>query len=144
MAVEKEEDDETTKASLFSSSQQNLARPSVSSIRLFVDAPMRIAARIRLQRVGPAHRPLYDIVVSPTRRPRRVETLGQYDPIPRETRLKAKSLLDDIEYRLEKRVEWNEDRMRHWLSNGAKPSSAVLTLLRKVGLLTTRTVFRIA
>jgi small subunit ribosomal protein S16 len=116
---------------------QEEKKVSSTSLRLsfsshFLASTMRLPARIRLQRIGNANRPLYEILVSPTRKPRRIETLGQWDPIPRETPIKQKSLLDGFEWRLEKRLEWNKQRVEHWLKVGAKPSPAVMALLRRV------------
>ncbi|KAK0545483.1 37S ribosomal protein S16, mitochondrial [Tilletia horrida] len=37
--------------------------------------------------------------------------------------------------RLEKRIEWNEDRIRYWLKVGAQPSKPVAKLLDRAGLI---------
>ncbi|KAK0520463.1 37S ribosomal protein S16, mitochondrial [Tilletia horrida] len=39
------------------------------------------------------------------------------------------------ELRLEKRIEWNEDRIRYWLNVGAQPSKPVARLLDRAGLI---------
>ncbi|KAL9932187.1 hypothetical protein V8E36_008959 [Tilletia maclaganii] len=39
------------------------------------------------------------------------------------------------ELRLEKRIEWNESRIRYWLKVGAQPSKPVARLLDKAGLI---------
>ncbi|MDZ4221573.1 MAG: 30S ribosomal protein S16 [Patescibacteria group bacterium] len=75
---------------------------------------------IRLQRVGTKNRPSYRVVVSETKRDlygRHNEILGNYDPVaqPKTVNLKA-------------------DRIKHWLSVGAKPSATVHNLLVKEGI----------
>ena len=73
-----------------------------------------MAVAIRLSRGGAKKRPYYRIVVSDTRSPRDgkyLEQIGIYNPmLPK----------DD-----EGRVKLDEDRARHWLSVGAKPSDRV-------------------
>ncbi|CAD6963439.1 unnamed protein product [Tilletia controversa] len=39
------------------------------------------------------------------------------------------------ELRLEKRIEWNEERIRYWIKVGAQPSKPVAKLLNKAGLI---------
>ncbi|KAE8232945.1 hypothetical protein CF326_g2018 [Tilletia indica] len=39
------------------------------------------------------------------------------------------------ELRLEKRIEWNEERIRYWIRVGAQPSKPVARLLDKAGLI---------
>ena len=71
-----------------------------------------MAVRIRLARGGAKKRPFYRIVAADARSPRDgrfLERLGSYDPL-----LKG----DD-----EKRVVLNEERIRYWLSQGAKVSA---------------------
>ena len=73
-----------------------------------------MAVAIRLSRGGAKKRPYYRIVVSDSRSPRDgkyLEQIGIYNP------LLAK---DNPE-----RVKLNEDRVRHWLGVGAKPSDRV-------------------
>ena len=82
-----------------------------------------MAVVMRLSRGGRKKRPFYRIVVADKRMPRDgryIERLGTYNP------LLAK---DD-----EKRVTLNEDRIKHWLSEGAEPSYRVATFLGKAGL----------
>ena len=82
-----------------------------------------MAVAIRLSRGGAKKRPYYRIVVSDSRSPRDgkyLEQIGIYNPmLPK----------DD-----EGRVKLNEDRARHWLSVGAKPSDRVLRFLDAAGI----------
>ena len=83
-----------------------------------------MAVAIHLSRGGAKKRPYYRIVVSDSRSPRDgkyLEQIGTYNP------LLAK---DNPE-----RVKLNEDRARHWLSVGAKPSDRVHRFLDKAGIL---------
>ena len=83
-----------------------------------------MSVAIRLSRGGAKKRPYYRIVVSDTRSPRDgkyLEQIGIYNPmLPK----------DD-----EGRVKLDEDRARHWLSVGAKPSDRVHRFLDKAGIL---------
>ena len=82
-----------------------------------------MALKIRLARGGSKKRPYYSVVVADVRAPRDgrfVEKLGAYNP------LLAK---DD-----EKRFHVNEERVKHWLSKGAKPTDRVARYLSNVGL----------
>ena len=77
--------------------------------------------RIRLRRVGKTKRPAYRLVVADSRAPRDgtfVDTIGQYDP-----------LTDPAT------VEINEEKARHWLSQGAQPTDTAARLLTKAGIL---------
>ena len=77
--------------------------------------------RIRLRRVGKKKQPSYRIVVADIRAPRDgkfVEQIGQYNPM---TDPPTTVVL--------------EERAKHWLSNGAKPSEAVERILRAHGIL---------
>ncbi|MEM1052773.1 MAG: 30S ribosomal protein S16 [Pseudomonadota bacterium] len=83
-----------------------------------------MAVAIRLSRGGAKKRPYYRIVVSDSRSPRDgkyLEQIGTYNP------LLAK---DNPE-----RVKLNEDRARHWLGVGAKPSDRVHRFLDAAGIL---------
>jgi small subunit ribosomal protein S16 len=83
-----------------------------------------MAVAIRLSRGGAKKRPYYRIVVSDARAPRDgkyLEQIGTYNP------LLAK---DSPE-----RVKLNEERARHWLSVGAKPSDRVHRFLDAAGIL---------
>ena len=82
-----------------------------------------MAVVMRLSRGGRKKRPFYRIVVADKRMPRDgryIERLGTYNP------LLAK---DD-----ENRVTLNEERIKHWLGEGAEPSYRVATFLGKAGL----------
>jgi small subunit ribosomal protein S16 len=82
-----------------------------------------MALAMRLSRGGRKSRPFYRIVVADKRMARDgryIERLGTYNP------LLAK---DD-----ENRVNLNEDRIKHWLGEGAQPSYRVAVFLGKAGL----------
>ncbi len=79
-----------------------------------------MAVKIRLARFGAKKRPFYRIVVADGRYPRDgrfIETVGTYNPMvePKEVNLKA-------------------ERVQYWLSQGAKPTDTVNSLLEKNGL----------
>jgi small subunit ribosomal protein S16 len=76
--------------------------------------------RMRLRRVGSRKNPIWRIVVADRRSPRdgrTIETIGRYNPQT------DPSL-----------IEINEDRARHWLEHGAKPTRTVSHLLRTKGI----------
>jgi small subunit ribosomal protein S16 len=76
--------------------------------------------RIRLRRVGSRKNPIWRIVVSDRRSPRdgrTIETIGQYNPQTEPSLIKI-----------------DEERARHWLSTGARPTRTVATLLRTQGI----------
>lgn len=82
-----------------------------------------MALAMRLSRGGRKARPFYRIVVADKRMPRDgryIERLGTYNP------LLAK---DD-----ENRVNLNEERIKHWLAEGAEPSYRVAVFLGKAGI----------
>jgi small subunit ribosomal protein S16 len=75
--------------------------------------------RIRLRRVGLKKQPSYRIVVAENEWPRDgrfLEIVGHYNP-----RTNPET------------VEVNEERMYHWLKNGARPTDSVAKLLTKQG-----------
>ena len=79
-----------------------------------------MAVVIRLTRRGRKKLPFYRIGVfeASTRRDgASIENLGYYDPIA-----KGKA----------KQLELNEERVKHWLSVGAKPSDTVASFLRSL------------
>ena len=83
-----------------------------------------MAVAIRLDRGGAKKRPYYRIVVADTRARRDgqfIEKVGTYNP------MLAK---DD-----ENRVRLVEDRVKHWISQGAKPSDRVARFLEAAGML---------
>jgi small subunit ribosomal protein S16 len=76
--------------------------------------------RIRLRRVGSNKNPIWRIVVADRRSPRdgrTIETIGHYNP-----QLQPSS------------IEIDEDRARHWLEHGARPTGTVAGLLRTKGI----------
>lgn len=78
-----------------------------------------MAVRIRMKQMGRKHRHYYRIVAIDARQPRDgrvIEELGSYDP-----HVKQK----------EERVTLVPDRIKYWLSVGAKPSEQVSILLNK-------------
>ena len=83
-----------------------------------------MAVAIRLSRGGAKRRPYYRIVVADVRAPRDgkyLEQIGTYNPmLPKESG---------------ERVKLNEDRARHWLAVGAKPSDRVHRFLDAAGIL---------
>jgi len=79
-----------------------------------------MAVKIRLTRIGAKGKPSYRVVAADSESPRDgkfLEILGNYDPKknPAEVTLK-------------------EDRVREWLSKGAKPTLTVSQLLEKKGI----------
>jgi len=81
-----------------------------------------MALKIRLARAGSKKRPYYHIVVADVRAPRDgrfIEQLGSWNPM----------LSKDAE-----RVKLNEERVKHWLANGALPTDRVLRFLDQAGL----------
>ncbi len=83
-----------------------------------------MALSIRLSRGGRKKRPFYRIVVADKRMPRDgryIERLGTYNPL----------LNDDND----QRVQLVEDRIKHWLAEGAQPSERVAKFLGKAGLI---------
>ena len=80
-----------------------------------------MATRIRLRRIGRKKIPLFRIVVTDQESPRDgrfIEVIGTYDPLTDPATVKI-----------------NEERAKHWLSNGAQPTDTVRALLRREGLI---------
>ncbi|MCV0394415.1 MAG: 30S ribosomal protein S16 [Rhizobiaceae bacterium] len=80
--------------------------------------------KIRLARAGSKKRPYYHVVVADVRSPRDgrfIEQLGSWNPM----------LPKDAE-----RVTLNQERVKHWLDNGAQPTDRVLRFLDQAGLAT--------
>ncbi|MBI9045366.1 MAG: 30S ribosomal protein S16 [Anaerolineaceae bacterium] len=76
--------------------------------------------RIRLRRVGKRNQPSYRIVAADSESPRDgrfLEILGHYNPLTDPFTLVVK-----------------EDRVYHWMSNGAQPSDTITRLFDKVGV----------
>ncbi len=81
-----------------------------------------MALKIRLARGGSKKRPYYHIVVADVRSPRDgrfIERLGMWNPM----------LPKDGD-----RVELNEERIKHWLGQGAQPTDRVLRFLDAAGI----------
>ena len=79
-----------------------------------------MAVRMRLTRVGSKKNPIYRVVVADSRSPRDgkfIEIVGQYNP------QHDPSL-----------IEFNEQKVRDWLSKGAQPSDSVARLLKAKNL----------
>ena len=75
-----------------------------------------MAARMRLTRVGSKKNPIYRVVVADSRSPRDgkfIEIVGRYNP---QTHPSI--------------IEFDEDRVQHWLSKGVQPSGSVGRLLK--------------
>ena len=73
--------------------------------------------RIRLTRMGAKKKPFYRVVVTERRQARDgdfVEILGHYNP-----RTDPPS------------VDFDLDRLRHWIARGAQPSETVSSLIKK-------------
>ncbi len=80
-----------------------------------------MAVRIRLKKMGRAHRPFYRLCAVDQRSPRDgrvIEELGHYDPLGPET--DARAILKG-------------DRINYWLSVGAQPSDKAGVLIKKYG-----------
>lgn len=72
---------------------------------------------IRMRRTGSKKRPFYRVVVTEAKSPREssfIEILGIYNP-------RVKPAM----------VEIDKDRVTHWISQGARPSDTVRTLLKR-------------
>ena len=78
-----------------------------------------MAVRIRMKMLGRKHRHYFRIVAIDGRQPRDgrvIEELGSYDPTVKNT---------------DERVRLKPDRVKYWMSVGAKPSEKVAVLLKK-------------
>ncbi len=76
-----------------------------------------MAVRIRLTRKGTKKKPFYRIVAADAESPRDgrfLERLGTYDPMVEPASVTLKN-----------------DRIKHWLDQGAKPSTIVLNILKR-------------
>ena len=81
--------------------------------------------RIRLTRMGAKKKPFYRVVVTERRQARDgsfVEILGHYNP-----RTDPPS------------VDFDLERLRHWIARGAQPSETVSSLIKKAKPVTTAT-----
>lgn len=80
-----------------------------------------MAVKIRMKKMGRAHRPFYRICAMDSRTPRdgkAIEYLGTYDPFVKEK---------------DARVNLKTDRVDYWLGVGAQPTPKVAVLIRKYG-----------
>ena len=80
-----------------------------------------MAVHIRLRRMGKKKHPFYRIVAAESRRARDgrfLEVLGTYDPIEVPAVVNVK-----------------EERLTHWLNEGAEPSDTVSSLLTQIGFI---------
>jgi small subunit ribosomal protein S16 len=78
-----------------------------------------MAVKIRLARRGAKKKPFYRIVVADEKCPRDgrfIEVVGTYDPLIEPAKVTLK-----------------EDRVRHWMGEGAIPTETVESLLKKEG-----------
>jgi small subunit ribosomal protein S16 len=79
-----------------------------------------MAVRMRLARVGSKKNPIYRVVVADARSPRDgkfIEIVGRYNPQTDPST-----------------IEFDEAKVKDWLSKGAQPSNAVSRLLKAVGV----------
>ena len=82
-----------------------------------------MALKIRLARGGSKKRPYYHVVLADARSPRDgrfLENLGSWNPM----------LAKDNGAR----ITLNNDRIKHWLDQGAQPTDRVLRFLNEAGL----------
>ena len=78
--------------------------------------------KIRLKRMGRRHAPFYRVSVMDSRSPRDgkvIEEVGYYNPIEKDEA---------------KQLRLKEDRIRHWLEQGAVASDTVANMLKKAGI----------
>jgi len=81
-----------------------------------------MALKIRLARAGSKKRPFYHVVLADARAPRDgrfLEELGSWNPM----------LAKDAD-----RVVLNEERIKHWIAQGAQPTDRVLRFLDQAGI----------
>jgi small subunit ribosomal protein S16 len=79
-----------------------------------------MAVRLRLTRIGGKKDPVWRVVVADQRSPRDgriIESVGQYNAQTHPSTIKI-----------------DEDRVRHWLAQGAQPTSQVRKLLKIQGI----------
>ena len=87
-----------------------------------------MAVVIRLRRTGRTNLPCFRITATDSRFPRdgrSLETLGLYDPLRKEGPTQ---------------VQVNRERVEYWLSQGAKASDSVASILRRQGIVVARPV----
>lgn len=121
-----------------------------------------MVVRLRLSRQGPKNSPFYHLVAirnAARRDARPIEKLGEYDPVPKvvanpatgsqssfserphgtphpaqdsRTGLFTSGIASARNAKLEKRMEWNRQRIAYWLGVGAQPTETVARLLFRV------------
>ena len=80
----------------------------------------RLAAKIRLTRVGSKKNPIYRVVVADSRSPRDgrfIEIIGRYNPQTDPST-----------------IELDEAKVKEWLAKGARPSEPVARLIKVAGI----------
>ena len=80
-----------------------------------------MSVKLRLRRIGRRKRPIWAVVAADSRKARDgryIEDLGRYYPLEQPARIKL-----------------NEERVMHWLEQGAQPSDTVRSMLSKRGLM---------
>jgi small subunit ribosomal protein S16 len=103
---------------------------------------MPVPVRLRLARHGHRHNPIFHLVAINSAKPRNaqpIETLGQFDPIPRVASTSALPQSSQVfgekksaPVPKEKKVEWDVGRINYWLGVGAQPTKSVVKLLERV------------
>ncbi len=81
-----------------------------------------MSVKLRLKRFGRRHRPFYRLSAMESRLARNskaIEELGYFDP---------------VEAKQDKAINFNQERIKYWLSVGAQPSDTVRDLLKKIGI----------
>lgn len=89
-----------------------------------------MATKIRLARHGAKKHPFYRIIVTDSRAPRdgrRLDQVGVYDPSQKPSR-----------------VEFEHDKLLHWLRLGAQPSATVAQLIKRSGIVPTASADAVA
>ena len=79
-----------------------------------------MAVKLRLTRVGSKKNPIYRVVAADSHSPRDgkfLEIVGRYNP----------QLSPSL-------IELDDEKVRHWLGKGAKPTEAVARLIKVKGL----------
>jgi small subunit ribosomal protein S16 len=79
-----------------------------------------MAVKIRLTRVGATNNPIWRVVAADQRSPRDgrfIDVLGHYNPQTDPST-----------------IDLDENKVRHWLSQGAQPSNTVKKLLKAKGI----------
>ncbi len=83
-----------------------------------------MAVVIRMMRAGAKKRPFYRVVVADSRRQRDgrfVEIIGHYDPLAKPYAFKV-----------------DEEKVKAWIAQGARPSTQAASLLRQHGIIAAR------